>query len=120
MSGMGIDAWLRDTEETERARLHRLRPGQLHLASMLDELAQRIARGEMGDVTDCVVFARGAKSVAVFTLPKEPVKETLLRLEDAEIYLKTRELPPRVMPWHGCPQCTEGRNPDCPDHGNHV
>ncbi len=120
MSGAGIDAWLAEQDEAERARLARLRPGQLHLASMLDELAKRIALGAMGDVTDCVVFVRGAKSSAIVTLPKEPVSETLLRLEDAETYLKTGELPPRAMPWHGCPECAEGRNPNCQQHGNYV
>jgi len=87
---------------------------------MLDQLARQIAIGAMGDVTDCVVFVRGVKSSAIVTLPKEPVAETLKRLGDAEIYLKTGELPPREMPWHGCSNCTEGRNPECPDHGNYA
>jgi len=120
MSGAGIDAWLAEQDEAERARLARLRPGQLHLASMLDELAKRIALGALGDVTDCVVFVRGVKSSAIVTLPKEPVDETLRRLEDAEIYLKTGELPPRVMPWHGCPNCQGDRNPECQEHGNYA
>ena len=120
MSGLGVDAWLAQREVENAKGQATVKRGQTHLAAMLTELAHRVATGSMGDVTDCVVFVRGVKSSAIVTLPKEPMEETLRRLEDAEIYLKSGELPPRDMPWHGCPNCTEGRNPECQEHGNYA
>lgn len=53
------------------------------MAGLLDQLSTEIAAGRFGDVNECVIYLKGAKSRAVVTYPKEPEHETVERLLDA-------------------------------------
>ena len=66
---------------------------QINLAAMLDELATRVATGQLGDVSECTVFLQGRASNLIVNLPHEPAPETAKRVERALQWLLTGELP---------------------------
>ncbi len=70
---------------------------QVTLAAVLDEISTRVAVGDFGDVTDCVVVLKGQTGYVVLTYPILTLEQLLDELQ------RTQRETMRVLPTTALP-----------------